>query len=210
MKIINLGHASFKIENKKHAIVFDPYSPNSVPGLVFLSGFKADYVFSSHQHSDHNAIELVKKVKPVEDINYEIKIIPHDNKGGALRGMCHAVIIELDGYRIAHLGDIGDSHCLDNDKDFQNLDIILCPINGFYTIGAEAAIELKKRLNARIIIPMHYEIKENHSGYPDKGQIDIFRNLFRNYYEVKDEIEITDSIFKYGAIIFQDYQKGAK
>ena len=210
MKIINLGHASFKIENKKHSIIFDPYAPNSVPGLVFPKGIKADYVFSSHGHSDHNATELVVKVKPTEDINYKIKIVPHDNKGGALRGMCHAVIIELDGYRIAHLGDIGDPNFFDNDKDFQNLDIVLCPINGFYTIGAKEAIKLKEKLHARIMIPMHYEIKENRSGYPDGGQIDIFRDLLRNYYEVKDEIEIDDSLFKYGAIIFQDYKKGAK
>ena len=106
MKIINLGHASFLLSTAKHSIVFDPYGLDSVPGLKFPSGIKADYLFSSHSHFDHNAVELVKKVKPVEDLKYQLKIIPHDKEGGKKRGMNTAVIIEIDGSQ--HADNVND------------------------------------------------------------------------------------------------------
>ena len=108
MKITNLGHASFKIDGEQFSIIFDPYQDGSVPGLTFPRNLKADHVFISHQHADHNAIELVDIVERNKTIKYKEISIPHDKENGSLRGLCKAYVVEVDGYKIGHLGDIGD------------------------------------------------------------------------------------------------------
>ena len=57
-------------------------------------------------------------------------------------------------------------------------------------------------LNPRITIPMHYYKKEDNSGYPDGGQIDIFKKLVGEYLEVEDRITVNDELFKNRVVIF--------
>ena len=52
------GHSCFSAEADGFCIVFDPYSPDSVPGLKPLS-LTADLVLSSHGHKDHQCPEAV-------------------------------------------------------------------------------------------------------------------------------------------------------
>lgn len=174
MKIINYGHSCFKIIEDDLSIVFDPYEDNSVPGLKIDKIIKANYLFISHSHQDHNAVNKVEIINIDKPLKYKRIEIPHDKNNGALRGMNLATIIYFSNMTICHLGDIGDITSLENCSDFDDLDIVLCPINGYYTIGALEAIEIMKKKNWKIIIPMHYQ-KPN-SGYPDGGQINIFKN----------------------------------
>ena len=46
------GHSCFTVEKDGFSIVFDPYGPNTVPGLAPLS-LTADMVLCSHEHGDH-------------------------------------------------------------------------------------------------------------------------------------------------------------
>ena len=60
-----------------------------------------------------------------------------------------------------------------------------------------------KLTNPRITIPVHYYRKEDNSGYPDGGQIDIFKSLVKDYLEVNDYcIEIDEKLFDFRALIF--------
>ena len=134
-KITYLGHASFLIESKDYKIVLDPYKDNSVPNLTFPRGLVVDKVFCSHSHFDHNAIELVtikNKPNPVTSIR---SIVPHDHEGGLKRGMNSIRMFDVDGYQVVHLGDTG---CVPEKEDilmFKDCDILLAPINGFFTIN---------------------------------------------------------------------------
>ncbi len=53
MKITWYGHSCFLVETKGGSVVFDPYSPGSVPGLT-LPALTADLVLCSHGHGDHS------------------------------------------------------------------------------------------------------------------------------------------------------------
>ena len=53
---------------------------------------------------------------------------------------------------------------------------------------------------------MHYEY--NGTGYPDGGQINIFKKKITNILEVEDEVEIDQSVFKFDSIIFKSYKRG--
>ena len=208
MKIIWLGHASYKIEEEGISVILDPYRNLSVPGLKFPKGIEANYVFCSHDHYDHDAKNLVKIIPTDKKLDYKLIEVPHDDVGGKKRGMCYVTIINLDGRSLAHLGDLGDIRVIDKIKELQYIDVILWPINGFYTIGAKEAKDVLEILKPKVLIPMHYEMKELRVGYPDGNQIEIFKNLVKDYRLVDDyQIEVNDTMLDKNVLIFEKFYK---
>lgn len=202
MKITNLGHASFLFEANDVSFVTDPYRNLSVPGLRFPK-VHANYVFCSHDHYDHNAKNLVNIVPTENALKYETIIVPHDHHNGANRGLNKMTVFYVDGLKIIHTGDLGcipGQDVLDKMKD---TDILLAPINGFYTISSEELFKIVELVKPRVTIPMHYFNKSNHSGYPDGGQIDKFKSLIKQYKEIDDySIEVNDELLNQRFIIF--------
>ena len=204
MKLTNLGHSAFLFEGKDISFITDPYQDNSVPGLR-LSRLSVNYVFCSHDHFDHNAKELIKIIPSNKKVHYDVITTFHDREGGTKRGLNDMYLFEVDGYRILHAGDLG---CIPNDeilRKMMNVDILLAPINGFYTISADELAAIVHITKPRIVIPMHYQNVANNSGYPDGGQIEKFKKFFPNYKEVKgNSIEVNDELFKNSVYIFNE------
>lgn len=174
MEITWLGHASFKIRTYVPQIgwvtlVTDPYDSEMV-GLKFPKTV-ADIVTVSHEHKDHSATGSLKNDagEPPKTLigpgEYEIKGVTirgiaasHDDKAGAERGENTIFVIDSEGVRVAHLGDLG--HKLNDDQlsEMGQVDIVLVPVGGFYTIDAERASEIITQLEPKVVIPMHYKI----------------------------------------------------
>lgn len=208
MVIINHGHACFEVRSDEVSIVFDPYQDGSVPGLQLKKKIVANMVHCSHQHFDHNAFDKVEIVPPNKPIKTKEIKLPHDKENGAKRGFSTAKIVYFSDYSICHMGDIGDPKAVIERDELKNIDIVLCPINGFFTISAKEAIALQKEMGWKLLIPMHYEIAEEKTGYPDGGQINIFKTYIENYLKVNDsDVEITPDIFKYKSLIFLKRRK---
>ena len=53
---------------------------------------------------------------------------------------------------------------------------------------------------------MHYEKKEEGSGYPDGGQIDIFKKGIHYQLIEAGEVEINKEHFKYDSLIFTGHE----
>lgn len=165
MDITFLGHSSFKIKTRDASVITDPYDSKNV-GIKFGTQ-SADIVTVSHQHDDHNNISAVDDVKKVFDApgEYEIKGVSiiglpsfHDDKKGDERGKNTIFIFEVEGLRLVHLGDLG--HEL-NEKTLEligDVDILLIPIGGEYTIDSEKAAQIVRSIDPRIVIPMHYQM----------------------------------------------------
>jgi L-ascorbate metabolism protein UlaG (beta-lactamase superfamily) len=164
MDITYLGHSSFRIKGKTATIVTDPYDPEMV-GLKFPK-VSADIVTVSHNHGDHNFTQNVSDVKKVVSAPGEYEIMGvsifgitsyHDEKKGEERGKNTIYAIEMDGLRIVHLGDLG--HVLSESmvEDLGSIDILMIPVGGYYTIGAEKASKVTRDTEAAIVIPMHYK-----------------------------------------------------
>ena len=114
MEISFLGHSSFKLKGKTGSVVTDPFDPQMV-GLKY-SGVEGDIVTVSHEHDDHNRVSLVKGAKKVisgpgeyEILGISILGFPsfHDDRKGSVRGKNTIYVFEIDGLRLAHLGDLG-------------------------------------------------------------------------------------------------------
>lgn len=182
MEITYIGHSSFKLKGKSAVVATDPYDEKMV-GLKFPK-IEADIVTVSHQHEDHNNIQVIEGTPVVitGPGEYEIKGVKivgvatfHDDMKGDKRGKNTVYHIKIDGISIVHCGDLG--HKLDDKKleMLDGVDILMVPVGGFYTLSASEASELASQLDPKIIIPMHYNhTKLNQNTFGQLSAVDVF------------------------------------
>ena len=182
MKIIWHGHSCFQVETGDASVVFDPYADGSVPGYEPLR-LEADAVFCSHEHADHNAKDLVRICSAPAALKVETLPTWHDEVQGKKRGENTVHILYAESMRLAHLGDLGCELTEDQIQTLKNVDVLLIPIGGFYTIDAAHALKLVHVLQPRVVIPMHFRFGKH--GYDVIGTLDPFVNEVGNarYYD---------------------------
>lgn len=164
MKISWLGHACFLIETTRK-ILTDPFDRQ----LGYPEPKRdVDLVTVSHQHFDHNATRVLPGKPQIIQSTGEhslsgVKITGvrsfHDKNRGAQRGENIIFIIEAEGIRVCHLGDLG--HTLDRGarEEIGKVNVLLVPVGGYYTINAAEAKEVVEQLNPNYVVPMHYKTK---------------------------------------------------
>lgn len=172
MTIQYYGHSCFKITTKpagrgaEDMVVFlDPF--DKAIGLRPPQG-QADLVLISHDHHDHNNAGALKGDPYVIDIpgEYSIKGVNiigldtfHDDKNGADRGKNTSFIFESEDIRICHLGDLGSELDEKQLETINGLDVLMIPVGGKYTIDGEKAAQIVKKIEPKMVIPIHFKIK---------------------------------------------------
>jgi len=178
-------------------IVMDPY--NAKIGLTLPKNLSADIVTISHQHVDHNdpsAISGVKQVleKPgdyvVEGIDITGVQAYHDDSHGSMRGPVTVFIIESEGIRVCHLGDIGQILTGDQISEIGRVDVLMIPVGGVVTLGPMEARETIGFVKPKIILPMHFQAGERKSRFVLKG-VEEFLGVMNIPEESKEELVIT-------------------
>ena len=96
----------------------------------------------------------------------------HDGKKGALRGPNTIHVLEAEGLRLAHLGDLGHMLSEEQIAALERVDIMLIPEGGYFTIGPYTAAELAEKLRPAITVPMHY--RGEGFGYEVIGPVEDF------------------------------------
>ncbi len=174
MNIIWNGHSCFTLESENGSVVLDPYQDGAVPGLAPIRP-TADAVLCSHEHRDHGARSLVTLTG--RSPSFQVTELPtfHDPEGGALRGPNTIHILSAEGLRIAHLGDLGCSLSAQQLDLLRELDALLIPVGGYYTIDAAQAQAFVQRLNPRVVVPMHY--RSDTFGYDVIARLEDFLAL---------------------------------
>ncbi|MGB9758663.1 MAG: MBL fold metallo-hydrolase [Thermoproteota archaeon] len=177
-----LGHACFFIQHEQTKIVVDPFETSS--GIRYPKIDKvANYVLVSHEHFDHNNVKVVKgnpKIirSPTElaEDGVKIKGVPefHDKSMGKERGKITVFKISLGGIDIVHLGDLGEVPSSEFKNKIGNVDVLLVPVGGTYTINSEEADEVVKLLNPKVVIPMHY--RTEYLDFPIDGVEKFLKN----------------------------------
>lgn len=190
MEITWLGHASFLIKDSKgRKLLTDPFD-KSVGYQTFHE--EVDLVSISHHHFDHDYIKELKGNPEIIDkaglfylCDIPIEGIPsyHDNSQGSKRGENIIFTFEMDGYKICHLGDLGHELSQDYITKLGNIDILLIPVGGNYTIDGKEAANIAKLINSRIIIPMHY--KTPSLAFPLDG-VETFITSMKNGERIND------------------------
>ena len=180
MLIQHIGHAEFLIETENGIrIVTDPYDASCGYPLHRIT---ADIALVSHHHHDHDAVENLEGNPVIIDSagSYvqaaDVRITAvngwHDDAAGSKRGKTLLFLMETEGLRIVHLGDLG---CRLNQEQLEILrepDVLMVPVGGFFTIDAEQAKSTADQLGAKTILPMHYKTEYN-SDWPISGPEDF-------------------------------------
>jgi len=162
MELTWLGHACFRIRGRDATVLTDPCPKDT--GYA-IGKQTANIVTLSHDHPDHSNVAAVSGSPRViaGPGEYEVGGVLisgvrtyHDAHSGVELGKNTAYLIEIDGVRICHLGDIGHVPTQDQIEELSGADILLIPVGGHTTIDAAAAAKTVSLLEPRVVVPMHY------------------------------------------------------
>ncbi len=167
MTINWFGQSCFRLETKEGLILIDPFSKEI--GLK-PPKIKDDIVLVTHDHDDHNNVDeinpeafLINTPGEYEKKGVAIRGISsyHDKTEGKERGLNTIYVIKAEEMTICHLGDLGQEKLDEKQVDeIGDIDILFVPVGGNYTINYKEAIGIIGQIEPKIIIPMHYKIKD--------------------------------------------------
>ncbi len=164
-----IGHAKFLIELENGLrIVTDPY--DATCGYP-VTPVPADAVLVSHGHHDHSAVDTIPGTprfiseKGTYELSDGVTVTAveafHDDAEGKKRGKTLLFSIRAEGLNAIHLGDLGHIPTAEQVEALGAADVLMVPVGGFFTIDAAQAKETAVRLQARVVIPMHYKTQVN-------------------------------------------------
>lgn len=198
MEIQYLGHSCFKIMGKKISVVTDPFDAKTA-GYAPIKQ-TAEVVTVSHNHYDHSYVQAVQGDPLIFDSpgEYEAKgtefrgiLSAHDDSGGSERGLNTIFVMDVDGIKICHLGDLGAELSSEQLEQMDGIDVLLIPVGGTYTIDAKEAAKIVSEIEPRIVIPMHYDTKEGKVGGGKMDGVDKFLHEMGVTPETKERLKIT-------------------
>lgn len=183
-----IAHSCFRVHTARGTrVLIDPFASRVWLGYDFPRRLAADAVLITHPHYDHDADVLIghqpvpwtADVRVIRDPGtYTVSDMTitgirgkHAEPWGKEFGQTNTIwLLELDGLRIAHVGDNG-SLTEANVQELGRVDILMIPIDAQYHILKEAEIQaIRKALRPRILVPMHYRIPDlEPSGDTPKG-----------------------------------------
>jgi L-ascorbate metabolism protein UlaG (beta-lactamase superfamily) len=175
MQVEWYGQSAFRLTAADKTVVIDPFGDMSAMaasrGMQFdyppIDGVEADLLLVTHEHIDHNGVESIggdptilrstagKLESPIGEITAIAS--EHDQAAGTERGPNTIFVFELDGLRVAHFGDFGQSALRDEQAAaIGRVDLLIVPVGGGPTAGASDAATIVERLSPRWVVPMHY------------------------------------------------------
>ncbi|MEM9787528.1 MAG: MBL fold metallo-hydrolase [Pseudomonadota bacterium] len=167
------GHASFGLRPEKGPkIITDPYTPDLVgyapipdaTDLVVMSSADDDGHCREDlvpgQHEVLNALDVVAEGgrKTVAGINFtamgamEWEHHPYHD----VPGQNAMYRFELDGIKIAHMGDVGNRLTPEQMAFYEDVDVLLALTGAALTIKLPDLMEMIHRMKPKLVIPMHY------------------------------------------------------
>ena len=168
------GQSAFALRGDDVTVAIDPFA--DVSGLAArgiqwdypaIDGVAAELLLVTHEHGDHNGVEAIggdplilrSTAGKLESPAGEVLAVAseHDEVAGTQRGPNTIFAFTLDGVRVAHFGDFGQTALRpEQAAALEQVDLLFIPIGAGPTIGPAQAEAIAGRLGARWIVPMHY------------------------------------------------------
>lgn len=209
MKVKFFGHASFLITSETGTrIITDPYKPGCFDGGIRYDAIteEADIVTISHDHDDHNETQINGNPSFVRDASLQelkgVRIsgldVFHDTSEGQDRGKNVIFNMAIDGMNVVHCGDLGHELKQDEIEKLGNVDVLLVPVGGHFTIDATVADKVISALKPRAVIPMHF--KTGKCGFPIAPIEEYIKD--REVTHVNGEFELTKATLPVSTTIY--------
>lgn len=163
-KLLYQGHGSLRLTSDSGTVVYiDPYVGNGYDK-------PANLILVTHQHHDHNQIDLPAHAGDcqiiqnmdalqggeyrnftVKDINIEATEAYNKNHP---KDECVGYLVSVDGILIYFSGDTAQTRQMETLADRQ-IDYALLPIDGIYTMNVPEAEKCAELIKAKHTIPIH-------------------------------------------------------
>jgi L-ascorbate metabolism protein UlaG (beta-lactamase superfamily) len=175
MRVEWFGQSAFALSGGGKSVAIDPFGDmsalSSARGIQWdypaITGVEPDLLLVTHEHIDHNGVETIDgephtlrstagtHESPIGQVTGVAS--EHDEKAGSERGPNTIFCFELDGVRVCHMGDFGQSGLRPEQVEaIGAVDLLFVPVGGGPTAGAEQAALIVERLSPRWVVPMHY------------------------------------------------------
>ena len=163
-KLIYHGHGSLRLTSSSGTVVYiDPYIGDGYDK-------PADLILVTHQHHDHNQIDLPAHADgctiiqnmdalkggeygkfTVKDIGIEATEAYNKNHH---KDECVGYLVSVDNLLIYFAGDTAKTEQMETLADRQ-IDYAFLPIDGIFTMNVKAAVECAKLIRAKHTVPIH-------------------------------------------------------
>jgi L-ascorbate metabolism protein UlaG (beta-lactamase superfamily) len=173
MRIRWYGQSAFLLTGEQHRVFIDPFgdvggtSPLANKwNYPLIEDVEADLLLVTHDHLDHNAVEVIggeplvlagagTHESPLGDV---VGIASeHDTVAGTQRGPNTIFRFALDGTTFSHLGDFGQPALRPEQREaLGDVDVLLLPVGGGPTIAPDSAAALVREVRPALVVPMHY------------------------------------------------------
>jgi L-ascorbate metabolism protein UlaG (beta-lactamase superfamily) len=167
------GQSAFSLEGGGKRAFVDPFDLADFATREIEWGYPAievgavDLLLVTHEHLDHNGVGAVGDAATTiratagrhESSLGEVLGVAseHDRVAGTERGPNTIFVLELDGVRLAHFGDFGQSRLRPEQREaIGEVDLLFLPVGGGPTIGGAMAAEIASQLSPTWVVPMHY------------------------------------------------------
>ena len=175
MRVEWFGQSAFHLNGEQGSVAIDPFGDMSALSssrdiqwdYPEIAGLEPKLLLVTHEHRDHNAVEAIDGEpvvlrstagtldSPFGDV---VAIASeNDDAAGTQRGPNTIFVFSLDGLRLCHMGDFGQSGLREEQAQaIGEVDLLFVPVGGGFTIGAEQAALVLERISPRWVVPMHY------------------------------------------------------
>jgi L-ascorbate metabolism protein UlaG (beta-lactamase superfamily) len=186
IKFSYFGHSCFMIDNGITKLLFDPYFTGNPAATVKQEDVDCQYIFVSHAHGDHlgDAALIAKRTgamiigvpevlrlcqeqgcENVYGMNIggshrfpfgKVRMTTAIHSCGVAGGHACGFVVHFDTINIYFAGDTSLFSDMQIIGRKENIDYAILPIGDEYTMGMEDAAMAAQLLNARNVIPVHY------------------------------------------------------
>lgn len=163
-EILFQGHGSFRMTTTNGTVIYvDPFAGEGYDK-------KADVILVTHQHSDHNQIQLVPQKEDCIIIDNQKALLNGQYQTFQIKGIeirsvaaynqnhkkedCVGYLVGADEKKIYFLGDTSYIEEMKNLKE-EHIDVAFYPIDGIYNMNPAQASECADIIGAKLSVPVH-------------------------------------------------------
>jgi L-ascorbate metabolism protein UlaG (beta-lactamase superfamily) len=174
-----LGQSFFILKTGTGTLV--AFDPHALPEYGRIQGLQADVILMSHKHPDHVQKGVFENAQAAQTIvgwkagasgqetwnivdirmrRQGLRItsvgVWHDEVKGMQRGINTVFIVETDGWRICHLGDLGHKLSPAQLKAIGEVDVLMIPAGGIYSLNGNEAKDVLQQIKPKqFVFAMH-------------------------------------------------------
>lgn len=185
MKVEFIGHGCVQLTEGNDKMIFDPFIDDNPQATISSDDVNPNYIMLTHYHDDHkgDALKIAEKNDSLIISTAEIagtvegeglkahpmhiggttqfdfgkvRMTPALHGSGLNGSNPCGFIVDFHGTTVYHAGDTGLFSDMKLLAELEDIDLAILPIGGNFTMDQNDAVIAAKYLQAKSVLPVHY------------------------------------------------------